>query len=148
MINQIEHYERVELLTSYWQKLNPEIQVDSQTTIRNATIEKICWSDGAFQRMTDWCEKKLQEKEQIVLKKEDDVEQFRQILSEAFQIVKGRNQKYGDSWKVLSIQGLANLAEMKMHRIANLGEDAKTYDEFIDTINYCIFGIIKLKNKK
>lgn len=148
MINELEHFNRIELLINYWQKLNPEIRIDSQSKIKNATIEKICWSDEAFQRMTNWCEDRLKEKEQARLKEEGDINQFREVLNEAYQILKGRNEKYGDSWKVLTIQGLANLGEMKLHRISNLGEDAKTYDEFIDTINYCIFGIIKLKNKK
>ena len=41
---------------------------------------------------------------------------------------------------------MASLIEMKMNRIASLGSvEPKTEDEFIDTIGYCIFGLIKFK---
>lgn len=62
-----------------------------------------------------------------------------------------RNKKYGDSWKVLTIQSIANLIEMKMHRIANMDTknlDPKIEDEFSDACNYAIFGLIKLNQKK
>ncbi len=36
-----------------------------------------------------------------------------------------------------------------MHRIANLEEGLpKTEDELMDTVNYAIFGLIKLNNNK
>lgn len=70
------------------------------------------------------------------------------IYVEAFDLMKSRNTKYGDSWKVLSIQSLANLCEMKLHRIANLDKvEPKIYDELIDTLNYMVFGLLKLKSQ-
>ncbi len=59
-----------------------------------------------------------------------------------------RNKKYGSSWRVLSIQSIANLIEMKMNRVAKLGEvDAKTLDEFSDVANYACFALLKFNNK-
>jgi len=75
-------------------------------------------------------------------------ERFQEQQKKAFDLMMSRNKKYGDSWKVLSIQSIANLCEMKMNRIAKLGEiDAKTEDEFFDIINYACFALIKLNNK-
>ena len=38
---------------------------------------------------------------------------------------------------------------MKLNRIAKLWDiDAKTEDELIDTINYCVFALIKLNEKR
>ena len=55
-----------------------------------------------------------------------------------------RNEKYGDSWKRLTVASTANLIEMKMNRLVQLGIDPKTEDEFIDTACYAIFGLMKL----
>lgn len=74
-----------------------------------------------------------------------DMESAQFELKRCFQLMVGRNGAYGDSWKVLSIQSIANLIEMKMNRIARLGEaDAKTEDEFMDVVNYAIFGLLKM----
>lgn len=74
---------------------------------------------------------------------------FKYIQKQCFALMQGRNKKYGDSWKVLSVQSLANLCEMKLNRISQLGEKApKTEDELIDVINYCTFALIKLDEQK
>lgn len=74
--------------------------------------------------------------------------QATQIQKEALELMMSRNIKYWDSWKVLTIQSLANLCEMKLHRIARLwAMEAKTEDEMIDVMNYMIFGLMKFRNK-
>lgn len=59
-----------------------------------------------------------------------------------------RNEKYGQSWKILDISTIAQLCQMKLYRIGKLELDPKTEDEFIDVINYCYFALIKIKNIK
>jgi len=72
-----------------------------------------------------------------------------QIHKDTLDLMLSRNEKYGDSWKVLTIPSLANLCEMKLHRIARLWDvDAKTEDELMDVINYCVFGLMKYKESQ
>ena len=76
----------------------------------------------------------------------DAQEQF----GKCFDLMMSRNKKYGNSWRVLTIQSIANLIEMKMHRIANMSIqslDPKTEDEFVDAANYAIMGLMKLNEK-
>lgn len=76
------------------------------------------------------------------------MKQFKQILDSCYKLMLSRNKKYGNSWQVLSIPTIANLIEAKMNRISKLGLDAKIEDEFIDAINYSVFGLIKLYESK
>jgi len=77
-----------------------------------------------------------------------EMDQMKEIVDNCHQLMRSRNAKYGDSWKVLSIPSMANLSEMKLHRIANMANiDPKVEDELIDVINYCTFALWKLKNK-
>lgn len=137
---------RIKNLISLYQELNPDMKVTKTTKINNATIQAICNSStGGYDRMVTWCNKKLSEKEEE-LAKEAIILQFKDELNKCFSLFQERNEKYGDSWKVLTVPAVANLIEMKMHRIANLPEGApKTEDEFMDTVNYAIFGLLKLK---
>lgn len=78
---------------------------------------------------------------------EQDMDEASDIASECLSLMRARNAKYGNSWKVLTIQSIANLIEMKMHRIANMNAqelDVKILDEFMDAINYAIFALMKL----
>ena len=71
-----------------------------------------------------------------------------EIMREAHTLMVGRNDKYGDSWKVLTLQSIANLVEMKMHRIARMDSknlDPKILDEFTDGLNYCAMGVAALR---
>lgn len=79
----------------------------------------------------------------------NDKEKFKKILDECYELFIERYEKYGDSWKVLSVQSTANLCEMKMNRIARLGHKVpKTEDEFKDNINYSVFALMKLNEEK
>lgn len=76
-----------------------------------------------------------------------DMDLAKSEFENCFELMQGRNKKYGNSWKVLSITSLANLCEMKLHRIANMDAsnlDPKVEDEAQDVINYMIFTLIKL----
>lgn len=76
----------------------------------------------------------------------DDMKLAKEEFDRCFELMKSRNKAYGNSWKVLSVQAIANLMEMKMNRIAKLGEiDTKVLDEFQDCANYAIFALLKLR---
>ena len=79
---------------------------------------------------------------------DDDIKIFEQILQNALLLMKTRNKQYGSSWKKLSIESIAQIAEMKLNRVSQLGNDAKSTDEFIDAINYSVFGLMKLQMDK
>lgn len=78
-----------------------------------------------------------------------ELKKAKKYTDECLSLMESRNKSYGDSWKVLSVQSIANLIEMKMNRVARLGSvEAKTKDEFMDCINYGLMGLIKLENEK
>lgn len=138
----MDQRERMEYLITLYQKLKPEEKITSDTTIRNTPIWKLAQTDGGpYQRIKKWLEDKNAE-----LTKDDDP--FTQILTECISVMKERNQSYGESWRVMSVESMANLCEMKLNRVSKLGaQNAKTKDELIDTINYCVFSLIKLSEK-
>lgn len=111
---------------------------------QNPTIAKIATSIGGRQRFIDRHESKIKSKikETTTVAEMDEMET---ILKECLDLMKQRNAKYWDSWKVLSIPSIANLCEMKLHRIANMKSiDPKVEDELMDTINYCCFALYSL----
>lgn len=145
--NMTQQEERANYIVKLYRDINSDPNINTNTKIKNTSIWKLCETGGApYQRIKKWCESKLPT---LKVKEEDNEDMqlaFEQFVK-CFELMKGRNIKYGDSWKVLSVQSLANLIEMKMHRIANMNTqqlDPKIEDEFIDTINYGIFGLIKL----
>lgn len=80
----------------------------------------------------------------------DDMEEIKRQFDKCFELIKSRNKKYGDSWRILNIPSLANLCEMKLHRISNMNTknlDPKVLDEIMDVACYMIFGMIKINNK-
>lgn len=80
---------------------------------------------------------------------ERDLNNASMLMKECLDLMQSRNVKYWSSWKVLTIQSIANLCEMKLNRIAKMTNeklDPKIEDEFMDTVNYCIFALMKFKN--
>jgi hypothetical protein len=138
--------ERMDYIVKMFQQLNPEEKITSDTIIRGTPIWKLCNSDGGpYQRIKTWCEKKITEKK-LIEEENDDMLKAKKEYDKCFDLMKSRNKKYGDSWKVLTIQSIANLCEMKLHRIANMNNqdlDPKIEDELRDTANYMIFALIK-----
>lgn len=170
-MNHNDQSQRIAYMIGLWERLNPGAIGTLSTTINNTTIGRLCeTSGGPYQRVITWLEKKVDElsfpvetSESLASKglldseyrnmlledrPKTDMEQADLEFQKCFELMQGRNTKYGDSWKVLSVQSIANLIEMKMHRIANMNAkelDPKIEDEFIDAVNYGIFGLIKLK---
>lgn len=135
----MDQRERMEYIITLYQKINPEMKVDGDTTIKNTPIWKLCQTDGGpYQRIKAWLEKNVPQPKDL----------FEEILTECISVMRERNKSYGESWRVMSIESMANLCEMKLNRVSKLGTDnAKTKDELIDTINYCTFALIKLKER-
>lgn len=162
-MNHNDQSQRIAYMIGLWEKVNG-CEGNLSTRINNTTIGRLCeTSGGPYQRVITWLEKKVDELS-MPEKNEPEESEYRNALLEdkpytdmekadkefqkCFELMQGRNAKYGDSWKVLSVQSIANLIEMKMHRIANMDTkdlDPKIEDEFIDAVNYGIFGLIKLK---
>ena len=51
----------------------------------------------------------------------EDMKKAKKLFNKCFALMCERNEKYGDSWKKLTIQSVANLIEMKMNRLVQLG---------------------------
>lgn len=116
---------------------------------KNTTFEQIAFSrDWCFERFCNWAQKKIKEKRATQKNLDKDAERIREVFKEAYELMMSRNKKYWDSWKVMDVQAIAALCEMKLNRIAQLGElEAKTADELIDTLNYMVFALIKHKEQ-
>lgn len=148
--------QRIECLIELWSQIKPDdgLEVNEFTKINNAEIQNICMYEGAaFFRVKNWLESTIGEKRQKELKGEldidGDVKKFRDVLNECATTMRGRMEKYGNSWRTMKIENIAALILMKMDRISELGSDnAKTKDELIDAINYCTFALIKFNEKK
>jgi len=149
---------RINLIVSMYQELNDlqgtDIRVGRDTLFNNVTIEKLCEYGGpGYFRVLNWLQQKVGEARNS--KKEEDAENIdmnlaSQEFKKSFELMKSRNKKYGDSWKVLSIPSIANLCEMKLNRISNMdieNLDPKIEDELRDTMNYMAFALIKLNQK-
>lgn len=142
---------RIQYIVEMYKKIYPHINVTEETLIKGTSIKTLCKTDGGpYQRIRKWCEDKLKTLTPTEVKKEENQDMFlaKEQYNRCFDLMKSRNVKYGDSWKVLTVQSIANLCEMKLHRIANMDTknlDPKIEDELMDTANYMIFALIKLK---
>lgn len=146
------------------QNITPDEVVEPETKIKGTPIKKLCeYNAGGYQRVIAWLESQQPKEEgniktaaellkteaSTVLTNEMDV--METLSKDAHNVMTERSKKYGDSWKVLTIQSIANLIEMKMNRIANMRNenlDPKIEDEFIDAINYAKMGLYKYKKTK
>lgn len=140
--------QRIKYIVGLYQKICPDIKVTPDTLINNASIKKLCTSNGGgYTRIKDWCEKKVAELGKPELSPE--MKKAKEQFHNCYALMQSRNKAYGNSWKVLSIQSIANLIEMKMNRISQLGEvDTKVVDEFMDCANYAIMALMKLNENK
>lgn len=152
----MDKQQRIEYLIELYSKIKPDdgLEVNEFTKINNAEIQNICTYEGpAYFRVKNWLEARVGEKVQKEKKGEldvnGDVEKFHKVLKGCYELMKGRMEKYGNSWRTMDVRSIASLVMMKMDRISELGEgNAKTEDELVDTINYCTFALIKLNEKK
>ena len=79
----------------------------------------------------------------------NDVGKFKKEMNACFTLMKSRNKKYGDSWKCLRINSIIDLMIMKLDRCQKQELDNKAIEvELEDIVNYGIFGLINLRDKK
>jgi len=129
------------------------VRVTGAYAVRGTSLKKLAETNGGgYQRVLKWAEGKVPKKAPRTTQPPIDPEmlEMKNQLRGAWEVMVGRNTKYGDSWRVLSIPSMANLIEMKMHRIANMTEkdlNPKIIDEAVDTINYSAMMLFKLKEK-
>lgn len=78
----------------------------------------------------------------------EDMEKAKKQFDLCFTLMKGRNEKYGDSWKKLRKESIIDLIAMKLDRCQKQELDNKALEvEIEDIINYGIFLLINLRNK-
>lgn len=142
--------DRLNELVRLFQILNPDVKIDAEFKVRGSTLRLLAETGaGGYQRVLAWARGKVVEK-QSGSKSTTDIAELTKIYKHCLDLMKSRNAKYGDSWRVLTIPATANLIEMKMHRIANMDAkslDPKLIDEFIDSVNYGVMGLLKLKEQ-
>ena len=80
------------------------------------------------------------------VKKQSDV--ARHLLSQ-------KNHDYGEAWRMMRLSSIIDIILMKVHRIKSIEEqDGKTLisegisANYLDIINYCVFGLIKLEENQ
>lgn len=138
---------RIQYIIGMYKRIYPDMDVTPKTLIKGTPIEKLCANEGGpYQRIRKWCEDRIITLPSKTNEKADDISKAGEQYQRCFDLMKSRNVKYGDSWKVLTIQSIANLCEMKLHRIANMHSkelDPKIEDELMDTANYMIFALLK-----
>lgn len=146
--------ERLAKLISLFSKIEGA-RVTGDYVVRGTSLKKLAETNGGgYQRVLRWAESKVpkskKDPEPTSLPVPPEMAEMKNQLKAAWEVMLGRNAKYGDSWKVLSIPSMANLIEMKMHRIANMTEkelNPKIIDEAVDAINYSAMILYKLKER-
>jgi len=149
--------ERLSKLISLFSKIEG-VKISGDFQVKGTTLRKLAETNGGgYQRVLKWAEGKVGSKVSRMTSEAEtpaqidpEMMEMKNQLKGAWEVMVGRNTKYGDSWKVLSIPSMANLIEMKMHRIANMTEkdlNPKIIDEAVDAINYSAMILFKLKEK-
>jgi hypothetical protein len=85
----------------------------------------------------------------------DTIVQYDDILKKAREIVRKKSLDYGESWRELRLPSITDQIYVKAKRIRQI-EDAggkqeipdTVENEYYDILNYCVFAIIKLEEKK
>ena len=144
--------DRLNRLISLFSKIEG-VKVTEDYIVRGTSLRKLAETNGGgYQRVLKWAEGKVPKKasEPAPIPVNPEMQELKMIHKHCWEVMNGRNQKYGSSWKVLTIQSIANLIEMKMTRIANMAEqnlDPKLVDEFVDASNYAVMALKKLQDK-
>jgi len=66
-----------------------------------------------------------------------------------------KNHDYGEVWRMMRLSSIIDIILMKVHRMKKIEEqNGKTLisegldANYLDIINYCVFGLVKLEEKK
>jgi len=89
---------------------------------------------------------------------EDTIRQYNEIVEEAQKLLRAKDHDYGESWRDMRLPSITDQILIKAKRVQRLeelasrGEEAKVAEgresEYRDIINYCVFGIIKLREEQ
>ena len=78
------------------------------------------------------------------------IHRYEKVISEARELMKKKNSDYGDSWRLMRRASITDQILVKVHRIVQIETFGKQEisdsirSEYLDILNYAIFGIIKL----
>jgi len=150
--------ERINYLIKLTKILEPGVLIDKNYMFKGASIEKLAEFDGpGYKRMKGWLEEKVNQieleaqfKEEIEIEEDKtDMELAKDEFVRCFELMKGRNDKYGDSYKKLRLNSIVDLMYMKLDRCVKQSLDNKAIEvELEDIVNYGIFGLMKIRNEK
>ncbi len=86
---------------------------------------------------------------------DDTIRQFDEIVAQNQELMRAKDHDYGESWRHMRLPSITDQILIKIRRVQKLedlaskGEESKVAEgresEYRDIINYCIFGIIKLR---
>lgn len=75
--------------------------------------------------------------------------------STARALLSQKNHDYGEVWRMMRISSIIDIILMKVHRMKSIEEQGgKTIisegldANYLDIINYCVFGLVKLEEKR
>ena len=88
---------------------------------------------------------------------EDTIAKYNSIIAETQGLMRAKNHDYAESWRLMRLPSITDQILVKVKRIQQLeelaakGEGSKVSEgreaEYKDILNYCIFGIIKLREE-
>lgn len=87
------------------------------------------------------------------------VDQLTAAYEEQVAIARGlltqKNHDYGEAWKMMRLSSIIDIILMKVYRMKSIEErDGQTVisegldANYLDIINYCVFGLVKLEERK
>ncbi|HEX9743798.1 MAG TPA: DUF1599 domain-containing protein [bacterium] len=89
---------------------------------------------------------------------DDTIKKYNQIINETQETMRAKDHDYGESWRYMRLPSITDQILIKVKRIQRLeelaakGESSRVAEgresEYKDIINYCVFGIIKLREEK
>jgi len=93
------------------------------------------------------------------IEKDMTVEDLKQSYLEQSAIARSlllqKNHDYGEVWRMMRLSSIIDIILMKVHRMKSIEEQGgKTLisegldANYLDIINYCVFGLVKLEEKR
>jgi len=83
------------------------------------------------------------------------IEEYDAILKEVRELVVAKNADYGDSWREMRLTSITDQIIIKAYRIRSLEESKEPpkvsegiESEYRDILNYCVFALIKLRERR
>jgi len=80
--------------------------------------------------------------------------QYEKVIDEARKLMKKKNHDYGDSWRQMRQTTITDQMLVKIHRVVQIEMSNRQEisdsirNEYLDILNYAVFGIIKLDEEK